>query len=69
MTLGSGVVFRRPLPDGLSEGLADVMLPGLATRRDVWEWIKELGVPSDMDSDESYVTLPSVSLGGSKRLP
>lgn len=65
---GSGVVFQRPLPDGLSEELVDVRLPGGATRRDVWEWVKGLGNPSDMDPGEPYVSVLSVSLLGFRRL-
>lgn len=60
-TLGPEVVFQRPLPDGLSEELVDVRLPGGASRREVWEWIKGLGDPRDMYPDELYVSLLSVS--------
>lgn len=62
MTLGPEVVYQRPLPDGLSEELVDVRLPGGASRRDVWEWIKGLGEPRDMDPDELYVSLLAVAL-------
>lgn len=62
MTLGPEVVYQRPLPDGLSEELVDVRLPGGATRREVWEWIKGLGEPRDMDPDKLLVSLLPVSL-------
>lgn len=69
VTLASGVVFQRWLPDGLSEELVDVRLPGGASRRDVWEWIKGLGDPHDMDPDELYVSLLSTFIGLSCTFP